>query len=97
MEELYSDNNERSSRYIRANIDRENLMIELQDIGPLVEEFWGDSDYESGFTVKKADIKSVLKIKSDEELFRELKNMYNDSQAFDNLLNFCVANNIKSY
>jgi hypothetical protein len=50
--ELYRDEG-RNFRSVRANIDDDKFVIDTQDMGPVVEEVWGDSDYEFWTTVPR--------------------------------------------
>jgi hypothetical protein len=51
-DELYRDEG-RNFRSVRVRIDEDKLMVDTQDMGPLVKEVWGDSDYEFWTSVDK--------------------------------------------
>jgi hypothetical protein len=100
--ELYSDDWGESkngkkgtaSRSVWASIERNTLTFEQQDIGPLLEEMFGNSDYERVYTVSLPALKSALAVK-DEELLSELKKRFNTSDAFDKFREFISDNNIE--
>ena len=50
--ELYR-NEGKEFRSVRANLDDEKFVIDTQDMGPVVEEVWGDADYEFWTTVPR--------------------------------------------
>ena len=75
---------------IRATFDaNDNLQINGQDMGPLVEQFFGDSDYEYYLTIPKNEVKKfTLEI---------LKKAFNQNEAlgYYDLIKVCDANKIK--
>jgi hypothetical protein len=101
--ELYSDDfgetkdgkKGTASRYVRVYIDKEDLTIEEQDIGPLIKQIYDDSDHERIFTVSKLAVKKALSVDSDEELFSILKERFNEMDAFDKFSKLTTLNNIE--
>ena len=58
---LIESRGEKLSVFLDAKInDQEDLVLEGQDLGPRVEEYWGDSDYEYWVVVPKAYKDTVL-------------------------------------
>ncbi len=51
---------ERVSIYVEASILDGKLKISGQDIGPVVEEYFGDSDYEYFYSFNEANTKKLL-------------------------------------
>ena len=54
--------------HVRASIEDGGLTLSGQDLGPYVEEVWGDSDYEYWYHLDK---------ESTEKLLKEIGGMYN--------------------
>ena len=66
---LKESRSERGSIFLEARIkENGDLQLEGQDIGPLVEEMWGDSDYEYWLTVDK-DYKDTVLLRLIKERF----------------------------
>lgn len=93
---LYEDNNPRAARRIRVEIKDGLVTFEQQDIGPLCNEMFGDSDYErviSGLPV--GQLRSAMGVKTDKELIAVLKRDYSTSDAFDRFSKFMYDNHLK--
>ena len=94
--ELYHDNNPRASRSISVEIKDGLVTFEQQDIGPLCDEMFGDSDYErviSDLSVEQ--LRSAMGVKTDKELIAVLKRDYSTSDAFDRFSEFVYDNHLK--
>ena len=94
--ELYNDNNPNSARSIRVEIKDGLVTFEQQDIGPLCDEMFGDSDYErviSDLSVEQ--LRSAMGVKTDKELIEVLKRDYSTSDAFDRFSEFVYDNHLK--
>ncbi len=81
---LYRDNNPNAARYIDVYIKDGLVSFEQQDIGPLCEEMFGDSDYEwIIFNLPVGHLRSAMHVKTDGELLAVLKRDYGTEDAFD--------------
>lgn len=93
---LYEDNNPNAARSIRVEIEDGLVTFEQQDIGPLCDEMFGDSDYERVISnLPAGQLRSAMGIKTDRELISVLKRDYNTSNAFDRFLDFVYDNHLK--
>ena len=92
---LYEDNNPNASRSISVEIKDGLVRFEQQDIGPLCEEMFGDSDYEwIIFDLPVEQLRSAMG-KTDKELLVVLKRDYRTSDAFDRFSAFVYDNHLK--
>ena len=67
--ELYHDNNPNAARSIRVEIKDGLVTFEQQDIGPLCDEMFGDSDYERVIPdLPVEQLRSALDVNTDKEL-----------------------------
>ena len=74
---------------IRAAFDsNDNLQIDGQDMGPLVEQFFGDSDYEYYVTIPKNEVQKFTL-----ELLKKAFNQ-NEALGYYDLIKVCDANKI---
>ena len=76
---------------IEANFDNSgNLVISGADIGPSVETYWGDIDYEYFLSVYKKDMEKLFLLL--------LKESFNSKEALDftKIKKICEANEIKA-
>ena len=93
---LYNDNNPNSARSIRVEIKDGLVTFEQQDIGPLCDEMFGDSDYERVISdLPVEQLRSAMGVKTDEELIAVLKRDYSTSDAFDRFSKFVHDNHLK--
>ena len=93
---LYEDNNPRASRSISVEIKDGLVTFEQQDIGPLCDEMFGDSEYERViFDLPVEQLMSAMGVKTDRELISVLKRDYNTSDAFDRFSEFVYDNHLK--
>ena len=93
---LYNDNNPNSARSISVEIKDGLVTFEQQDIGPLCDEMFGDSDYErviSDLSVEQ--LRSAMDVNTDKELIAVLKRDYSSSDAFDRFSKFVYDNHLK--
>ena len=91
---LYEDNNPNAARSIRVEIKDGLVTFEQQDIGPLCDEMFGDSDYER--VISDLPVEQLrMGVKTDKELITVLKQDYNTSDAFDRLSKFIYDNHLK--
>ena len=94
--ELYNDNNPNAARSIRVEIKDGFVTFEQQDIGPLCDEMFGDSDYERViFDLPVGQLRSAMGVKTDKELIEVLKRDYSTSDAFDRFSEFVHDNHLK--
>ena len=90
---LYEDNNPRAARSIRVEIKD---AFEQQDIGPLCDEMFGDSEYERViFDLPVEQLRYAMGVKTDRELISVLKRDYSTSDAFDRFSKFVYDNHLK--
>ncbi len=87
--------------YIDIYFDGEKLVVEGQDIGKAVAEYWGDSDYEYIRTLPAesvAKLRKVLHLPEDakEELLEMLCVMFSGNNCFSELSDFLEQHNIES-
>ena len=59
---LCDSRSERVEVHVRASFTEGELTIEGQDLGPVVEEFWGDSDYEYWYRFNKENTGKLLSL-----------------------------------
>lgn len=93
---LYEDNNPNASRSISVEIKDGLVTFEQQDIGPLCDEMFGDSEYErviSNLPVEQ--LRSAVGVKTDRELIAVLKRDYSTSDAFGRFSAFVYDNHLK--
>ena len=94
--ELYNDNNPNAARSIRVEIKDGLVTFEQQDIGPLCDEMFGDSDYERViFDLPVEQLRSVMDVNTDKELISVLKRDYSTEDAFDRFSEFVYDNHLK--
>ena len=86
--ELFRDETQ-SFRSIRLEVkDDGSVKIDAQDMGKLVEEMWGDSDYEFWVEVRSSELPKLV--------FALLKDKYtNVHSAVDDFRDFCKSNSIE--
>ncbi|MCA8891330.1 MAG: hypothetical protein KDA56_05815 [Hyphomonas sp.] len=84
--ELYRQEGE-NFRSVRATLEGDKFTFDTQDIGKLVEEMWGDSDYEFWTIVPKEAWGQLLMALS-------IEFFTNDPQATDRLHDICIAHGI---
>ena len=75
------------SIYIEAYFDDEKLIIDGQDLGKLVEEWWGDSDYEYSVIVPSDEViklYSLMKVKEGDKegLLNAIANRYHTNTCY---------------
>ena len=88
------------SIYIDAYFDGGRLIIEGQDLGKTVEDWWGDSDYEYSLTIPadEADkLYPLLKVKQGDKegLLNMIAAKYNTNSCYSDFKTFLKRNNIK--
>ena len=83
---LYEDNNPNAARSIRVEIKDGLVTFEQQDIGPLCDEMFGDSDYERViFDLPVEQLRSAMDVNTDNST----------SDAFDRFSEFVYDNHLK--
>ena len=88
-ETLYEDNNPNAARSISVEIKDGFVTFNKQDIGPLVDDMYGDSDYECViFDLPVEQLRSAFGLETDKEVLAVLKRDYNTSDAFDRFASF---------
>ena len=93
---LYEDNNSNAARSIRVEIKDGLVTFEQQDIGPLCDEMFGDSDYERVISdLPVEQLRSAMDVNTDKELIAVLKRDYSTSDAFDRFSKFVYDNHLK--
>ena len=89
--EIYKEEKGNEATQIEANFDNSgNLVISGADIGPSVEAYWGDIDYEYFLSVYKKDMEKLFLLL--------LKESFNSKEALDftKIKKICEANEIKA-
>lgn len=71
-----------NSRVVRLRMEPDRLVVETQDLGPLAEEMWGDTDYEFWTSVSREHWGALAAA-----LVKEL--LAKDPQATDRLREIC--------
>ena len=84
--ELYRQEG-KNFRSVRATLEEGKFTIDTQDMGPLVEEFWGDSDYEFWTIVPKEAWGQLLMALS-------IEFFANDPRATDRLRDICATHGV---
>ena len=74
-------------RSVRARVEAERFVIDTQDMGKLVEETWGDSDYEFWTIVPKSAWGELLMALS-------IEFFANDPKATDRLREICLTHGV---
>lgn len=93
---LYSDNNPGSKREIMFSIDKGLIRMEKADFGSLVEEFYGDYDYEWIISDLPAKVlRKAMKVRTNTALIEKMKTEYNTSDAWERFSAFCYDNKLK--
>ena len=78
---------------------KDQLVFEGYDIGSTVDDYWGDSDYEYGFTVEPQEVRKLyqlLAVHAEDKgaLLQEIKNRFGGNHAYSKLTAFLEENNI---
>jgi hypothetical protein len=97
---LYSFQRPEISINIEARFEEESLIIEGQDLGKNVEEFWGDSDYEYISTIPPEGVQQLYTVMglptgAKEQLLQVLSQKYNSNSCYSELQRFLDDHNIK--
>ena len=93
---LYKDDNPRAKREIWASIVDGELKIEMQDIGPLTDEFYGDSDRERTMSgISPMYVGLELGATNEDELLQKLVEEFGTDDGFDRLCDFLRENKIE--
>ena len=74
-------------RSVCARLEEDKFTLDTQDMGPLVEEFWGDSDYEFWTIVPKEAWGQLLMALS-------IEFFATDPKAPDRLRDICIAHGV---
>ncbi|MEP2278253.1 hypothetical protein [Maribacter sp.] len=86
---------------MKVYFDEENkLIFDGYDIGKTVNKLMGDSDYEYKYSVELKEVKKIAKIfdiNLNEKIvfLKEIKNHFNDNDAYSKFGEFMNENNIK--
>ena len=93
---LYEDDNPNAARSISVEIRDGLVTFEQQDIGPLCDEMFGDSEYERViFDLPVEQLRSAMGVKTDKELLALLKRDYSTEDAFDRFSKFVYDSHLK--
>ena len=93
---LYQDNNPKAARSISVEIKDGFVTFNLQDIGPLSEDMYGDSECERViYDLPVEQLRSAFGVETDKELLAVLKRDYNTSDAFDRFSSFVYEKHLK--
>lgn len=84
--ELYRKDGE-AFRSVRASVKGDAFVIETQDMGRLVEEVWGDSDYEFWTSVPREAWGQLLRALA-------IEFFANDPKATDRLRDICMTHGV---
>ena len=79
---------------------KDQLVFEGYDIGSTVDDYWGDSDYEYGFTIEPQEVRKLyqlLAVHADDKgaLLQEIKNRFGGNHAYSKLTAFLGENYIE--
>jgi hypothetical protein len=97
---LYSLITDKITTTIAAYFDEDgNLIIDGYDIGTIVEDIFGDSDYEYTTTIHRDDLEQLnvafgLPIGSREEMLLFLKTHYNSNACYSQIQNYLTQHDI---
>ena len=85
---------------VEARFDGEDLIIDGYDIGDVVEQYWGDSDYEYSTTIKSSGVLKLypmfdVKEGDKEGLLKAIAAEYNDNSCYSNFRAFLDRNGIE--
>lgn len=80
--------------------EKGQLIFDGYDIGKVVEEWWGDSDYEYCYTIEPLNVEklfSILEIANGNRysLLLELKKRFGNNTAYSDFGKFMTENNIE--
>jgi len=97
---LFQFKTENIKIHITASFENEDLVVEGYDIGKVVEESWGDSDYEYSVTVRKADIPKLcqeLEISSSDpmEILQHIAKRFNGNHSYSAFRDFLEEHDIE--
>ena len=86
---------------IEAYFEDEKLVIDGYDIGKIVEEVWGDSDYKYSTTIHPKEVKKLYSLFGVEEgdkvrLLAAIKERFHTNTCFSEFSEFLTKNDIKS-
>ena len=78
---------------------KDQLVFEGYDIGSTVNDYWGDSDYEYGFTIEPQEVRKLyqlLAVHADDKgaLLQEIKDRFGGNHAYSKLTTFLEENHI---
>lgn len=86
---LYAHRGERSSRTVDLYLNEDGaIKVEGGDVGPAVEQAFGDSDYEFWATVAPDEVKNLC-------FALLMERLKEDASAVDTLRDFCKEHNIE--
>ena len=79
--------------------EKGQLIFDGYDIGKTVEDAWGDSDYEYGYTIEAVEVDKLYSLLGIEDsnrhsLLSELKKRFEGNKAYSELGDFMTENNI---
>ncbi len=85
---------------ITALFDGEDLTVEGYDIGKTVNDWWGDSDKEYSYTVRKDNIPKLCDVfqcdPSDKEvILNEVAKRFNGNHSYSEFIEFLTEHGIK--
>jgi len=80
--------------------ENDQLFFDGYDIGKMVEETWGDADYEYTYTIEPDEINKFypifkLNLGDKQGLLQEIKKRFSVNEAYSLFGNFMQLNNIK--
>lgn len=86
---------------VKAYFEDEKLVIEGYDIGKIVEDAWGDSDYEYSTTIHPEEVKKLyllfgFEVGDKRRLLAAIKDRYHTNKCYSEFCEFLMNNNIKS-
>ena len=82
--------------HVRANLTDGTLQISGHDLGPCVEESWGDKDYEYWYSFDKANTeKLIAAIHGEEDPEAALIREFSGEEGCSRLESFCSEKKIK--
>lgn len=94
--ELCNDCSKRVDIHVRASLRNGELTVSGQDLGPYVEEFWGDSDYEYWYSFDRQNTETLFRaIDGTDDPEKALLKRFGGKNGCMALRNFCKQNKIK--
>lgn len=93
--ELCNDCSKRVDIHVRASLRNGELTVSGQDLGPLVEEVWGDADYEYWYSFDRQNTEKLFSaIDGTEDPEKALLKRFSGKDGCRALRSYCKKNKI---